>query len=291
MTVQETLSEGIRLLKSPCTTAYISTPALDAALLLAEVLGTTRPDLISRGRETITESCRSKFLAFLERRRNGECVAYIQGRKEFRSLEFMVNPNVLVPRPDTEILVEAALGYIDSWEVPLGKPITQISVLDLCTGSGAIAVSLKRERPFLNVTALDVSPEALKIAALNASRLLENPIHLVQSNIFDTVTESFNLIVSNPPYVISGDIDTLAPEVRREPRLALDGGVDGLELIERIVSEAPQHLVPGGIILLEAAPEQKQAIRALLENNGFSSIMVHKDLAGLDRVISAKIYV
>ena len=323
MTIKDALEEGKRLLRAPSTSSFIDTSDLDAALLLSEVLHTTREELITKKDESVTEGERKKFLELLERRRSGECIAYIIGRREFRGIEFTVNPGVLVPRPDTETLVEAALEYIDSWQEKKpgssahGTAHDGLSLMDLCTGSGAVAISLKNERPVLHVTASDISPEALETATLNAARLLDGHladdiqgsirkdftttaqkahegkrkqyhyISFIQSDLFENIAGKFNIIVSNPPYIPTGIIDTLQPEVRREPRLALDGGGDGLDLIRKIISQAPEHLSPGGILLLEAAPEQMPIIRTLLEKEHFNNIKIHKDLSDCERVISA----
>ena len=293
MTIQEILTEGKRQLSAPCPEASIDTPALDAALLLSEVLHMNRGELVAHGKDPVTEQNKKIFLGFLERRRNGECVAYILGRKEFRGLEFAVNYNVLVPRPDTETLVEAALGYIGEKK--------NLSLLDLCTGSGAVAVSLKNERPSLRVSASDISVQALDIARLNTIRLLDgrlldrrpvnssrNKIQFYQSDLFETIAGSFDVIVTNPPYVPSSNLETLAPELRGEPQIALDGGGDGLVLIREIIALSPDHLLPGGVLLLEADPEQMPAIREHLENNNYTGIRMHKDLAGRNRVISGR---
>jgi len=288
MTIQEILAEGKRLLKAQCPSAFIDTPALDAALLLEETLQVSREDLVARANEEVTELNREKYLALLERRKSGECIAYILGKKEFRCLEFAVNPKVLVPRPDTETLFEAVLEYIDkNCQNPHAE--VNLSVLDLCTGSGVLAVSLKKERPFLSIVASDISAEALEAAAFNAERLLtgEAAIRFVHSDVFENLQERFNIIVSNPPYIPSSEIPTLAPEVQREPRLALDGGEDGLALIRRIIAHAPDHLLPGGVLFLEAGPEQMPRIEALLNVRGFASVRLHRDLAGRERVISA----
>jgi len=301
MTIRETLAEGTRLLKSPSPSSFIDTPALDASLFLSEILAMSRTELIALGNEVIAEKDREHFLRLISRRRAGECVAYILGRREFRGLEFSVNPHVLVPRPDTETLVEVALEYIDSRQ-SLGTPDHErgkggLSLLDLCTGSGALASALKNERPFLTVSASDISAKALEIAALNASRLLDgqllddkcNSVRFIQSDLFENIPDKFDIIVSNPPYVPSGELATLAPEVRREPRLALDGGEDGLDLIRKIISQAPEHLLPDGVLFLEADPGQMRDIRLLLEEHHFSGVKIHIDLAGRDRVIAARI--
>jgi len=280
---------GIRSLKMHCPSACIDTPELDAALLLAETLQISREELITRADDETSERDRLKYQDLLDRRRSGECIAYILGRKEFCRLEFTVKAGVLVPRPDTEILLEAALEYINSTAV---KDDRVLSVLDLCTGSGALAISLKKERPLLSVTASDISALALETAALNAGRLLpglpdESPVNLVHSDLFENLPDRYDIIISNPPYIPSGEIPNLAPEVQLEPLLALDGGGDGLALIRRIIVQAPDHLLPGGVVLLEAAPEQMRQIKDLLANNGFARVRLHKDLAGRERVISA----
>ena len=317
MTIQETLAEGTKLLKSPSASSHIDTPALDASLLLSEILRKSRAELIAHANASIAENDRDAFFRLLERRRNGECIAYILGRREFHGLEFSVNPHVLVPRPDTETLVEAALEYIDSRQSPdtqqdheLGEH--SLSLLDLCTGSGAVAISLastlKNEHPSLTITASDISPEALETAALNADRLLDErllngrlsgdnhnsvrfikSVRFIQSDLFESIPEKFDIIVSNPPYVPSDELAALAPEVQREPRLALDGGDGGMVLIKKIIAQAPGHLLHGGILLLEAGPGQMPDIRAILAAHGFSGVRLHKDLADRDRVISGRI--
>jgi len=314
MTIREILSIGTKQLSLPCLDALIDTPSLDAALLLAEVLKTSREMLIVHGNENITEDDSEKFFKLLERRRAGECVAYILGKKEFRGLLFSVNSDVLVPRPDTEILVEAALEHIDlreridSQNDANTSPSRhrRLSLLDLCTGSGALAISLLNERPFLDVTATDISEKALAVAKANTESLLENKkfsrseaenIRFIQSDLFDSICVKnnhsddmpgkFDIIVSNPPYVPSGELATLAPEVRQEPALALDGGEDGLYFLKKIISGATEYLCPGGSLLLEAGSAQMKAIKTLLENQQYCDIKIYKDLAGRDRVISA----
>jgi release factor glutamine methyltransferase len=324
MTVREALVHGAALLK----TAGISTPALDASLLLADILNTGKAGLILAGPEPLDETVYCRFEQSLERRRAGECTAYILGRKEFRGLDFTVTADVLVPRPDTETLVEATLTRIDEL-TGRQPPFPPVTALDLCTGSGALAISLKHERPAIQVCASDISANALVIARKNAKRLLgdtlpckdgeplwdahpskvthlsgsvpssktaESPIYFIESDLFDHIDEAaltafpypsrFDLIVSNPPYVPSAIIDTLSREVRREPRIALDGGGDGLELIRRIIAGAPKHLTSGGILLMEADPAQMPAITRILESGGYYGVQTYKDLTGQPRVIS-----
>ena len=296
MTIRELQAKGTALLKAPCASACIDTPALDAALLLAETLQVCREDLITRANNEAAEREREKYQTLLERRRSGECIAYILGRKEFHGLEFAVKAKVMVPRPDTETLLEAALEYIGkiypSKVCRISSPENDIiSVLDLCTGSGVLAISLKKECPFLSVTASDISTEALETAAFNAGRLLagESAVYFIQSDIFENLQGRFRIILTNPPYIPSGEIPTLAPEVQLEPKIALDGGEDGLALTRRIITQAPLHLLPEGALLLEADSRQMPQIKELLANNGFAYVRLHRDLADRERVISAKL--
>ncbi|MCL2069943.1 MAG: peptide chain release factor N(5)-glutamine methyltransferase [Treponema sp.] len=296
MTLKETLTEGTRLLKS----SHIDTPALDANMLLAETLNLSREELIIRGKEEISDEDYEKFFHLLSRRLGGECIAHILGRKEFRYLTFNVNPNVLVPRPDTEILVEAALEHIDNNIEP---EVDKISLLDLCTGSGAVAISLKYERPRLRVSASDICKKALETAAGNAKRLLsyrllsrrllssqylDDTIMFIESNLLEKIEDKFNIIVCNPPYIPSSELSTLSIEVRREPVLALDGGCDGLKYIKEIIPQAKNYLLPKGALFLEADPRQMPTIRELLEKNHYRIIKIHRDLSNQERVISGK---
>jgi release factor glutamine methyltransferase len=282
MTVQAAQAWGTQALASR---PGQDSPGLDASLLLAETLGIDRAHLILAYPTPLQAEDRRRFEALIRRRLAGEPVAYILGRKEFWGLEFTVGPPVLVPRPDTETLVEAALAFLASRS--LSGP--RAPLLDLCTGSGAVAIALKHESPGLEVWASDISPEALDMARHNAARLLDAggpaPLRLVQSDLFEGIPGRFGLITANPPYVETGAIPGLPAEVREEPRLALDGGAEGLDLIRRIIAEAPAHLYAGGGLLLEADPRQMGRVRAELEKQGFGGIQIHKDLSGAERVI------
>jgi release factor glutamine methyltransferase len=280
MTIREALAEGTASLAA----SDIENPGLDSSLLLAEVLNTIRSSLIAAGNDSVSQESVAVFRQLIKRRQSGECAAYILGRKEFYSLEFLVNSSVLVPRPDTETLVEITLNKIRSGEQPP-------RVLDLCTGSGAIAIALKHTMPKLEVWATDISAEALETAKTNAARLLPpNSIHFLQGNLFDALllipNSSFLIIVSNPPYIPTTELSSLSPEVRMEPTLALDGGDDGLGVIRKIISRAPEFLCKGGSLLLEADPRQMPAIASMYKETGFSNIQTHADLSGRERVIS-----
>jgi release factor glutamine methyltransferase len=296
MTVREVITQSAANLK----TAGVETPGLDASILLAYILNTSRTALIAAGPQLLPEETIASFRSLIDRRLSGECTAYITGKKEFRNLLFTVNPSVLVPRPDTETLVSAALEIYD-----LYKPDNK-NVLDLCTGSGAVAVSLKHEKPEMEVYASDISVDALEVAKQNASRLLgENQILFFHSDLFAGVVQTdliddryfqnnsnldfknirYSLIVSNPPYIPSDLIKTLSPEVQKEPRIALDGGFSGLEIIKRIINETPKKLTSGGSLVLEADPSQMEDIYFLFEKKGFRNINLYKDLSGDNRVI------
>ncbi|MDR1247849.1 MAG: peptide chain release factor N(5)-glutamine methyltransferase [Treponema sp.] len=279
MTIREALSQGAARLRS----AGAESPGLDAALLLAFVLKTTREKLILMDTEALDGAAAEEFGRALERRIGGECVAYILGHREFRGLDFIVNPGVLVPRPDTETLVEAALAALSRAEK--GSPPV---LLDLCTGSGAVAIALQHELSRLQVYAADIDPRALAVARKNAARLLVDSPCFLEGDLFEPVPKMrFDLITANPPYVPSGEIPFLPREVRFEPPLALDGGADGLDLIRRILEDAPAFLRSGGQLIMEADPRQMPAIILILEKKGYRDIKLHRDLSGLDRAIQA----
>jgi release factor glutamine methyltransferase len=306
MTVFEARARGAMMLAS----VQSDTASLDASLLLADTLCTDKAGLIIRAGEHIAETEAARFEKLIDRRLSGESVACILGRKEFYGLEFTVTSDVLVPRPDTETLVEAALDWLAFLSPP--PPVLPLRVLDLCTGSGAVAISLKHERPDLEVWASDLSAEALAVAEINAARLLpaesgflrkgegplpeagrrDPPVRFARGDLFAAFESppAFSLITGNPPYVPSGEIEGLAPEVKKEPRLALDGGEDGLAIIRKIIAQAPRRLCPGGCLLLEADPRQMPALAALLEAGGFGDIQTRKDLSGRRRVIGGLRY-
>jgi release factor glutamine methyltransferase len=290
MKTREALAEGSAALK----TGGIDSPSLDASLLLANVLNTTRTALLARGTDALDDDALSAFRALIQRRLGGECAAYILGKKEFRGLEFLVNKSVLVPRPETETLVETAVNILNK----KNKDVEKIRVLDLCTGSGAIAVSIKSEMPETDVWATDICGQALETAKTNAARLLQgSAVLFYQGDLFNALpfnalsdnapqNVKFSVIVSNPPYIPSNEIKTLAAEVQNEPLIALDGGQSGLDIIERIVEGAPDYLSKNGALLMETAgKKQTEKIAVLLEKKGFTNINIYKDLSGQERVI------
>jgi release factor glutamine methyltransferase len=272
---------------------------LDAELLLAETLGLERIGLYTEFDRPLTKGEVTGYRGLVARRAAHEPVAYILGRAHFRRLSLEVDRSVLIPRPETEELVEAALGVLrrrPAWEergaaksqsMAWSKGRTLIA--DVGTGSGAIALSLAQEAR-CRVLAIDESAEALAVAARNVAALgLESMVELVQTDLLTGVPDScLHLVVSNPPYVASRDLDTLAPDIRLfEPLAALDAGPDGLAVIRRLLPEAVRALRPGGTFLLEVGDGQATAVEGLARDAGFASVSVHKDLSGKDRMVEA----
>jgi release factor glutamine methyltransferase len=251
-------------------------PRLDAELLLAHVLGKPRSFLRTwPEHEPDVEQC-ARFERLLQRRRAGEPVAYLLGRQGFWSLDLEVSPDTLIPRPDTELLVETALQL---------APAMPLEVLDLGTGTGAIALALAAERSAWRVTGVDRVEAAVALAARNGQRLGLSNARFQLSHWFDGLGEQrFGLIVSNPPYIAAGDRHLGEGDVRFEPASALVAGADGLDDIRLIVAQAPRHLLPGGWLLLEHGFDQGAAVRALLDGAGFVEVHSRRDLAGHERI-------
>jgi release factor glutamine methyltransferase len=250
-----------------------SIDAREARLLLAAATGFSEASVLAFPEKTLPSEATAKFRAFVQRRSSGEPVAYIVGHKEFYSLDLAVNPSVLIPRPETELLVELALQRDPS------------TVLDLGTGSGAVALAIKKHLPAAVVTGVEASAAALAVARRNAVKHGLD-IRFVHGQWLQGLNERFDLIVSNPPYVAAGD-PHLA-ELRFEPQAALVSGADGLDAIREICHEAPAHLRPGGWLLLEHGIGQEGTVHALLERAGLESVASWRDLAGIPRVSGGK---
>lgn len=252
------------------------TPRLDAELLLAHVLGKPRSYLRTwPEREPDAAQCEA-FDGYLQRRRGGEPVAYILGRQGFWSLDLEVAPHTLIPRPDTELLVETALQLL---------PATVAQALDLGTGSGAIALALASERPAWQVSGVDRVAEAVALAERNARQLRLGNVRFQQSHWFAALAgQRFDLIVSNPPYIRAGDPHLARGDVRFEPDSALVAGDDGLDDIRQIITQAPVHLKDGGWLLLEHGYDQAEAVRGLLADSGFESVQSRHDYGGHERI-------
>jgi release factor glutamine methyltransferase len=250
---------------------------IDAQVLLANLLGRDRAWLAAHRDEALSRQSADAFFALAKRRRDGEPVAYLTGTREFWGLSLRVTPDVLVPRPETETLVELAL----SWLPPDGS----LRVLDLGTGSGAIALALARERPQARFVASDASPQALAVARENARRLSLENVTFVQSDWYDGLPrDRFDLIVSNPPYVAPGDPHLSEGDLRFEPAASLVSHGDGLACLRTIVAGARGHLVDGGSLAVEHGYGQSDAVQALLRDAGFAKLVVRRDLAGIPRV-------
>lgn len=248
---------------------------LDAQLLLLHALGRKPHDrawLLAHDTDVLPPAARTAFETGVQRRATGEPLAYITGRKEFFGLDLQVNADVLVPRPDTETLVE--------WALEVLQPTPAGTVLDLGTGSGAIALALKATRPDLQVNAVDYSEAALAVARANALRLQLN-VHFQQGSWLDGVQAQFHAIVSNPPYIAAQDPHLSA--LTHEPLQALASGADGLDDIRHIITQAPARLHAGGWLLLEHGYDQAAAVRGLLQEAGFSAVQSRRDLSGIER--------
>jgi len=249
---------------------------LDARLLLEYATGCSHADLLARPETPVIGPAADQFMAWVERRAAGEPLAYLVGETEFRGRVFQVSPSVLIPRPETEVLIDLALARLRGLAAP--------RVLDLGTGSGIVAIALALECPAAAVVAVDLSPAALAVAANNAGRLGAK-VDFRQSDWFASLSgEQFDLIVSNPPYVADGDPHLTLDGLPFEPRMALTDGADGLDCIRRIVSAATAHLAAGGCLFFEHGYDQGEASRNLLSAAGFKAAATYPDLAGIDRV-------
>jgi release factor glutamine methyltransferase len=256
----------------------------EARLLLQATLGVDRTYLIAHDDKLLSPRQAAAYHSLVKRRIGGEPIAYILGKREFYELNFKVTPATLIPRPETELLVELALA-----RVPQRKPC---KVLELGTGSGIIAITLAKQRPLAMITAVESSGAALAVARQNAERLLgeENSIHFQQGDWFAALkNEKFDLVVSNPPYIAADDSHLRQGDLRFEPRAALVAENDGLECIKHIVNRAPHHLHRGGWLLFEHGYDQAEACRRLLVTNEYRNLISAADLAGISRVCGGQI--
>ena len=253
----------------------------EAELLLAHALQQTRVWLVAHDRDELEPEARLRFAGFLQRRRRGEPVAQIVGQRGFWTLDLVVTTDTLIPRAETERLVELALQHL-----PNDK---SVRVLDLGTGTGAIALAIASERSDIEVTAVDVDARTLAVAQKNAARLGLDRVRFLRSDWFSALAgEMFTMIVANPPYIAEDDSHLDEGDLRYEPRLALASGPDGLDAIRRIVVAAPNHLVSGGVLLIEHGWKQGEAARALMVASGFAEVVTHADLENRERVTQGK---
>ena len=273
MTVRQAVIKGVR-----CLEANVETPFLDAVVLLAGAAGWSKERILASYPDDISGQTEDSYAKLLRLRMEGRPVAYIRGKKEFYSLDFSVGPGVLVPRPETEILVDAVVDLVSE------NPAIR-SVHDACTGSGCVGISIKHEVPYLNVSASEASPEALSYFKNNCWNLLGEELSIIKSDLLTSVTGIFDVITANPPYLTSATYDALAKNSWPEPALALDGGPDGLAVYRKLIPMSVARLKPGGALFLEADPSQFNALKKMLVQSGFHTTIIYRDLAGRERAI------
>ncbi len=276
MTIKETMRKGMIKLK----TSNVSEPNLKSRLIMQYVLNKPRQYLIVYDNQVLTLREEVNYFKAIKRLTLGEPIQHITHQQEFMKLNFYVNEDVLIPRQDTEILVEEV--------IKIAKKINAKSILDMCTGSGAIAVSLAKYLPNTEITAIDISKKSLEIAKKNAkSNEVENQITFIESDLFDKIpNEKYDIIVSNPPYIKKDVIKTLTKEVQKEPKIALDGGIDGLDFYRKIVKQAENHLKYKGYICLEIGYDQRQdVIKIINDERKYINTYSKKDLYDNDRIV------
>ena len=273
-TIWETCQAGAKRLMEH----EIENAEWESRALLCDQLGLSLGDFLLKKTEPMPEEEAVLFDTKIDRRCQHIPLQHILGKAYFYGLEFTVNENVLIPRPETELLVEHALKHLQAG----------MSVLDLCTGSGCIAVTLTDLCPGINTDASDISPDALEIAKANALRH-HTAVTFIQSDLFEQIHNRYDLIVSNPPYISLAEMETLMPEVKEhDPHLALYGGTDGLDFYRKIVTDAPEHLKANGLLMMEIGAGQAAAVSKLLNENDYTDIQIIKDLNGLDRIVTGR---
>lgn len=293
MDARAALKEGIAQLRD----ANIPSFTLSAELFLLHAIGRDRTWLYAHPEEQIPAAHGETYLSFLTRRAAGEPTQYITGKQEFWGLELEVTPDVLIPRPETEHVVEVALDRLAVREIRAGRKLTLtgdgLQIVDVGTGSGCIAIALAKELPAARIVATDLSAAALEVARRNAARHgFGSRLHFVQSNLFDDLkvaADKFDLIVSNPPYIGRNEKSSLMREVRdHEPEVALYGGEEGYELYADLVAQAASSLKPGGVLVLELGHNSLPAVHPLLDSPLWTRVSVTNDLSGIARVVSAE---
>jgi release factor glutamine methyltransferase len=296
--VRTALKQGIHFLRE----AHVASDTLAAELLLLHVTRRDRTWLYAHPEELLDPKIIEFYFSLLRRRAAGEPTQHLTGKQEFWGLEFEVTPDVLIPRPETEHLIEVALDRLAVRELRSARDpkLTGegLTIIDIGTGSGCIAVALAKELPAAKIYATDISPAALKVAQRNATRLgFPNRITFLETSLFDSFSPSttqrapllFDLVISNPPYIGRREARTLAIEVRdHEPASALFGGEEGYELYGLLIPQAARHLKPGGLLVMELGHDSLPAVRPLLETPQWTNLLVTNDLAGIPRVLSAE---
>ena len=278
MTIKQAITKGMIMLKSN----NVERQKLKARLLLQYVLDKPRQYIIVYDNKEIDKQQQWQYFVNIEKLTKGIPLQHITHRQEFMKMDFFVDENVLIPRPDTEILVEEVIKIAQKYNSP--------RILDLCTGSGAIAISLKKFVPNADITAVDISEKALEIAQKNAEKL-EAKINFVKSNLFDKLdNKKFDIIVSNPPYIRKDEIKKLSEEVQKEPKIALDGGEDGLDFYRIIAEQAINYLKTGSFLCFEIGYNQKNDVIKIIEDEqNYKNTYCKKDLYGNDRIIITQV--
>lgn len=278
MTIKQAITKGMIMLKSN----NVESPKLKARLLLQYVLDKTRQYIIVYDNKEIDKQQQWQYFVNIEKLTKGIPLQHITHRQEFMKMDFFVDENVLIPRPDTEILVEEVIKIAQKYNSP--------RILDLCTGSGAIAISLKKFVPNADITAVDISEKALEIAQKNAKKL-ETKINFLKSDLFDKLdNKKFDIIVSNPPYIRKDEIKKLSEEVQKEPKIALDGGEDGLDFYRIITEQAINYLKTGSFLCFEIGYNQKNDVIKIIEDDqNYKNTYCKKDLYGNDRIIITQV--
>ncbi len=280
MTIKQALTKGMIMLKSN----NIESPKLKSRLLLQYILKQPRQYIIVYDNNEITEKEKFEYFVNIEKLTKGIPLQHITHTQEFMKMDFFVDENVLIPRPDTEILVEEVIKIAKKIETP--------KILDLCTGSGVIGISIAKNVPNSQIYAIDISEKALDVAKINTKRMkVEKQIKLIKSDLFEKLkNEKFDIIVSNPPYIRKDDITYLSEEVKNEPKMALDGGVDGLDFYRKITKQGIEYLKLGSYLCFEIGYDQKEEVTDIIKNEGrYIDTYSKKDLYGNDRIIITRV--
>ena len=271
MTIEECIKQGISQIREKEDAYWI------VHRLITDILQIDKTYMLTHAEQILTKKQEECFGEAMQKIKQGIPIQYITNKQEFMGSCFYINENVLIPQPDTEILVEEVLQLVNDKES---------RILDLCCGSGCIGISLKNFLKKATVHLSDISPKAIEVAKKNAI-LLKTDVQIITSNLFENIQETYDIIVSNPPYIETSTIPTLSQEVQNEPHIALDGGKDGLTFYRKIIQEAPYYLTKNGYLCLEIGFHQKKAVTQLLQKN-FENVITKQDLAGNDRVVIAK---
>ena len=278
----DTIAQVLNDTTTKFSDAGIDTARLDAEVLLAHVLNCRRLSLYVNVKNELTEEQLKKYNSLVAGRLENIPVAYLTGYKEFMGLKFAVTPEVLIPRPETEILAQGVIEHLINFE-------GEFTLADLCCGSGAIGISVLKFLEHITVDAVDISPDAIAISKFNAKKFnVEDRINFYKGDLFEPLAgKKYNVIVSNPPYIPTEDLKNLQAEVKKEPKIALDGGEDGLIFYKQIIKDAPNFLADGGFLAMEVGINEAEPVKKMIEESGiFGTIQFWQDLASIDRVVA-----